>query len=577
MADRVVRRSAPGCGNGMTDNHNMLHNRSCKFEKTIIQTFYKAAEEENTEDLMFLHILDCIGCIGELTRDMDANSLTKSKRNIFWKAVREIADLELKYIIQREEEMEIEKKDLPTSAISRLLEYFPDNCKVHDGRSWMPFYWAVSLPNIAFEDIHNLIVTVTVLREEDGDENSVVLVGNSPPNLAHLACMANISVDVLHLLREHFPRLVDSIAEDYYNYTTLHFAVKYSNLAWVRELILLYPSMVEISDDYGCIPLLLLFQDINDSLLAQQILGELLKAAPYIARTIQRVNVYNVDNIMVSHSWLPLFFLLHYCNQCGNSSSGVLQMLTILLSAYPDALKIPDDNGCLPIHIAAARSPVHVLKLIAEESLDNISALTNNGLSVVHMAVRGLKVENLRYIFSIEPKLILVKDSKGSLAISHLIAGLKDDIYNSENDFNHNQHWYMDHDFASPFSNRSELLWFLLEIWSSIANKLATNQGQISDEFRVNQDQISEEFKYVYSFLSSSTNSYLDYPRRRLLANFPNLYEPEILRELNYSARRGALFIFFHGHFTSETNTIFATIKNGPGSKELIQSIISFL
>lgn len=584
----MVRRSAPGCGNGMTDNHNMLHNRSCKFEKTIIQTFYKAAEEENTEDLMFLHILDCIGCIGELTRDMDANSLTKSKRNIFWKAVREIADLELKYIIQREEEMEIEKKDLPTSAISRLLEYFPDNCKVHDGRSWMPFYWAVSLPNIAFEDIHNLIVTVTVLREEDGDENSVVLVGNSPPNLAHLACMANISVDVLHLLREHFPRLVDSIAEDYYNYTTLHFAVKYSNLAWVRELILLYPSMVEISDDYGCIPLLLLFQDINDSLLAQQILGELLKAAPYIARTIQRVNVYNVDNIMVSHSWLPLFFLLHYCNQCGNSLSGVVQMVTILLSAYPDALKIPDENGCLPIHIAAARSPVHVLQLIAEKSLGNISALNKYGLSVMHMAVRGLKLENFRYIFSIEPKLILVQDSKGDLAISHLIADLRDDIYNSEDDYNH-QHWYMYFDFVSPFSDRSKILWFLLEIWSSIsatANKREKDLDQRSDVFdqksdvfEVNQLQIiSEEFNKLYSFLSSSTYSGLDYPRRRLLmANFPTLSELAILRDLNYSARKLALLTFYHVPQNSETINICTRIKNGAGSNELIKSIISFL
>ena len=139
----MVRRSVPGLGNGMTNNHFI---RSCKFEKTIIQTFYKElAEEENTEDLMFLHILDCIGCIGELTRDMHADSLTKSKRNVYWRAVREIADLELKNIFQREkeEEMDMEKEDLPTSAISRLLECFPDNCKVHDGRSWMPFYWAV--------------------------------------------------------------------------------------------------------------------------------------------------------------------------------------------------------------------------------------------------------------------------------------------------------------------------------------------------------------------------------------------------------------------------------------------------
>jgi len=570
----------------MTNNHNKIFNRSCKFEETIIQTFYEElAQEENTEDLMFLHILDCIGCIGELTRDMHADSLTKSKRNVFWRAVREIADLELKNIFQREkeEEMDMEKEDLPTSAISRLLEYFPDNCKVHDGRSWMPFYWAVSLPNIACEDIHNLIVTVTVLREEDGDENSVVLVGNSPPNLVHLACMANTSVDVFHHLHHHFPHLVDSIAEDYYEYTTLHFAVKYSNLAWVRELILLYPSMVEMSDDFGCIPLLLLFLDFNDSSLAQQILGELINAFPDIAQTIQRVNVFNVDSIMVSHSWRPLFFLLHYCNQCGNSSSGVLEMVTILLSAFPDVLIIPDENGCLPIHIAAARSPVHVLQLIAEDSLDKISALTTNGLSVVHMAVRGLKLENLRYIFSIQPKLILVEDSKGGLAISHLIAGIHDDIYNSENDFNHiynsendfnhiynsendfnhNQHLYTKHDFESPFSNRSEFLWFLLEIWSSISDT---------------ENKIAMEFKTLYSFLSSSTNLCLDYPRRRLLmANIPTMYEPEILRDLNYSARRGALFIFFLAPLTSENMTIFTRIKTGPGSNELIKSIISFL
>jgi hypothetical protein len=316
--------------------------------------------------------------------------------------------------------------------------------------------------------------------------------------------------------------------------------------------------MVEMSDVFGCIPLLLLFLDFNDSSLAQQILGELINAFPDIAQIIQRVNVFNVDSIMVSHSWRPLFFLLHYCNQCGNSSSGVLEMVTILLSAFPDALIIPDENGCLPIHIAAARSPVHVLQLIAEKSLDKISALTKNGLSVVHMAVRGLKLENLRYIFSIQPNLILVEDSKGGLAISHLIAGIHDDIYNSENDFKDTKH-----DFESPFSNRSEFLWFLLEISSS--NKIAL-------------DQISEEFKILYSSLSSSTNLCLDYPRRRLLmANLPTLYEPEILRDLNYSARRGALFIFFLAPITSENMTIFTRIKTGPGSNELIKSIISFL
>ena len=84
----------------------------------------------------------------------------------------------------------------------------------------------------------------------------------------------------------------------------------------------------------------------------------------------------------------------------------------------------------------------------------------------------------------------------------------------------------------------------------------------------------------------------LQYPRRLLLlAGHPSLCLPEVLRDLNYSARRGALFLFFHHRpnlpplaFRSSptTNTatgatIFWRIRDGPGSKELIRIIIGFL
>jgi hypothetical protein len=86
----------------------------------------------------------------------------------------------------------------------------------------------------------------------------------------------------------------------------------------------------------------------------------------------------------------------------------------------------------------------------------------------------------------------------------------------------------------------------------------------------------------------------LQYPRRLLLlAGHPSLCLPEVLRDLNYSARRGALFLFFHRHLPnnppppatpslSSTNTatgatIFWRIRDGPGSTELIRAIIGFL
>jgi hypothetical protein len=73
----------------------------------------------------------------------------------------------------------------------------------------------------------------------------------------------------------------------------------------------------------------------------------------------------------------------------------------------------------------------------------------------------------------------------------------------------------------------------------------------------------------------------LEYPRRLLLpllADDPSLYMPKFLKELNYSARRGALFMFFHPLSTdTSVVNIFLRIRNGPGSKELIRAIILFL
>jgi hypothetical protein len=70
----------------------------------------------------------------------------------------------------------------------------------------------------------------------------------------------------------------------------------------------------------------------------------------------------------------------------------------------------------------------------------------------------------------------------------------------------------------------------------------------------------------------------LEYPRRLLLqAGHPSLCMPKVLEELNYSARRGALFMFFHPPCADSSVDIFLRIRNGPGSKELIRAIISFL
>eukprot|EP01035_Chromulina_nebulosa_P008256 gene8256-11189_t len=247
------------------------------FDSFAFDSFYA----DESDDLMYLHILDCIGAlfcnhkrrekIYFKTENRNKNDqVADSNRRIFWQAVRELADQELTL-----GDRKVADSSKINSAQSKVLNVFPDEAKRLDGRSWLPLHWAVSLPNTDIQDIENLIIAqpdrLNILTSEFGF------------NPIHLACL-NARVDVVHLLMDHLPLDERYVTSRYDGSTPLHMAVRSpsNSLALVRELIRLYPRALKMEDRHRNTPLHCVSTVSSEG---PQILQALLDAAPQIVQT----------------------------------------------------------------------------------------------------------------------------------------------------------------------------------------------------------------------------------------------------------------------------------------------------
>ena len=160
------------------------------------------------EDYLFMHILDCIGALSCIRADQQAkstneqgNSLLTSKHRVFWLAVREIAEreavlMEAKYSLSVPDNVPFEF----------VLNCFPDDSKLYDGRAWLPLHFAVSLPTANIVDVETLY-----------SANPAAVTSYTDPinkmNPCHLAAMINNPrLDVIQRLQVYYPPLGSSLA-----------------------------------------------------------------------------------------------------------------------------------------------------------------------------------------------------------------------------------------------------------------------------------------------------------------------------------------------------------------------------
>ena len=497
-------------------------------------------QQPSQEDIIFLRILDYIGAISTVRRKnkqkscflkrhskenvKDEDPVIASKYRIFWRAVREIADREI--AMEYEEYPNDYLHNLP---LCQLLECFPDESKQFDGRTWLPLHFAVVLPCTDLADIKTLLASqpqTTMLRMDDVYEY----------NPCHLAVMAqNPRLEVIQLLQEYSPMFGSSLAYDWN--TPLHLAAMHSNsAAMVQELIRFHAPALEMRNVDGYTPLCMI--QMNISLESPKMVQSLLEANPETARMV------NPES-----DQLPLNDILRNCDCDGCHPPA--EMIAALLAAYPDAVDIPDGHGYLSIHYAANQGNTEILKVIDEANKDNLSVLLPDGKSVADKSLAWQYLDNLRYIQSRVPELLTAPNHHSFNLLKRFIR----DEYHFETGA-----LRISEELTDPLSRAADILRFLLPLYSS------------SDIAAFGEDLLSG-----LSLDFNGTADDHDYVRRLILrAGAPSL-RPDLLKNLNYIARRGALLAFFGRTLAGEPPTILYRIRHGAGSTDLMRTIIEFL
>lgn len=470
------------------------------------------------EDYLFMHILDCIGALSCIRADQQAkstneqgNSLLTSKHRVFWLAVREIAEreavlMEAKYSLSVPDNVPFEF----------VLNCFPDDSKLYDGRAWLPLHFAVSLPTANIMDVETLY-----------SANPAAVTSYTDPinkmNPCHLAAMINNPrLDVIQRLQVYYPPLGSSLA--YHSNTPLHLAVMHStSAAMVRELARFYPAALEMRNSTCETPLSVVTSSVPRA--AFEKLQVLVEVAP------QTVRILNPDD---GHS-LPLHQLL-----CHDNPPQLMDMIAMLVESFQDSVNIPDGNGWLAIHHAVWTSSCDALKFIAEANMMNLRAHAPGFGSVAHLVIRVCCMEKLRYIHATLPSLLYtVCPTRGT--ILHELVNINDAEMKID---------------TSPLSAGSDMLRYLLRHCPGLV-AVQNSSGET-----------------LYDLLPDG----LVYIRRLLLIAAAPCLHSEVLKELNYAERRVAMLVFFSTATKKKLSAgIFSRIRLAPGAPELIRTIVGFL
>ena len=221
------------------------------------------------------------------------------------------------------------------------------------------------------------------------DDNS-----NTPLHLA--AKYLNSASIVRELAQLHPPAALElkNVSRD----TPLHTALKYStSVEVIRELIALDPATLMTRNQAGATPLAVTIDALGSNTeFHYWKLQVLLEAAPQAGR------IPSLNNRR-----LPLNHIL-----CRRNPHTTPEQVAMVLAVFREAVNIVDDRGCLTIFFAARFASLEAMKIIAEENMSNLSARSSDGRSVVHAAVYRNRLENLQYIHSMMPELLLCIEAR---------------------------------------------------------------------------------------------------------------------------------------------------------------------
>lgn len=375
-----------------------------------------SADDEQTLDIdrIMLHILECLGGLQCVMGRYDT-----ARANVFWNAVHTAAEIGLDSLSGH--------MDKRHPGATHLIRAFPNDSKATDGRSWLPLHWAAVCDDINPEDVR------TIAKEDP----LATLKGFNHPHSANpghlIAAVRKPNMAVVKCLYDFYPRMAYS--KDIQGDLPLHYAARYTqSIELIQYLLQANPSATKCKGDNDYIPLqcaiynehppsryeimkTLLQVDRSSAMVANPDGDSALHLAvdnecdPKVIQLL--ISAYpEASRIANDIGMLPLH------SACHLKRSYVSTVIKVLLNANPDGVRARNLDGWLPAHVAAQFSNTEVLKAIIDAYPAATMIVSNEGTGTpLHHAVQGKNVSNIAYLCNEYPECVKVRNGFGYLPL----------------------------------------------------------------------------------------------------------------------------------------------------------------
>jgi ankyrin repeat protein len=309
------------------------------------------SDDELKQGLM-RHILDCVSALGSVARSA---ALRPTHDEVFLAALKQIIDRNMK-ISRGETPLE----SFPSKWIHGQFPGSGDS----DSYSWLPLHWCAALSDesdtINKEHLRALLeedpVDLQLMSEDQEVSPTSLAIAKDNPSLGFINELISIDGSVVQ-------------KPDRDGAFALMYACAWNEKTTLTEkLYSLNPKAINFTDAYGFLPLH--FACYAGTL--ENVIFLLLKY-PKAAMIKNRAGV------------LPLLAC------AANTRRGGVEMARVLIEEYPEAINIPDDEGSLPLHIAAQFSSIDTIKFFYAVNPSAASTANSEGLLPMHFA--GLRKE----------------------------------------------------------------------------------------------------------------------------------------------------------------------------------------
>lgn len=559
---------------------------------------------------MRCHILNCLAALSVI--QIEAKKLIASdderresvKRKVFCAACSMMIETEL---------------DNDEVVMTTLLSAFPDSSKMSDEKKWLPMHFTVVLfinNKISAEDVHMMhsvdVFAITRLSENDDlqgctpvhllcmqkepnismvryfcirDPKSFFLRDNKGRCTLHLAAQYSESVDLLQTLLQINEKMTEFFSGDngyYGNSSPLGLLCRRSEFLTFHDMLLCLidvDNTVEVIHDGvdQC------FKSYKESELGDHNISPGSRGE----RTVNLLQILlnaNIEVIKYSDAWIFFTAASHLRGELG------VAVLSLLIRMDSNGVKTIDSHGEeLPIHRAASKSCVNVVKLLLNAYPEALLKLNFEECNLLHLALESGsdddRREKVKYLCGQCPAFIHQKNAFGNTPLNESL------VYN--------------------FDLKSVIC--LCDIDETVVTDKCTPRADPDDgddddanyrrlgqlplhlliAFNPPKSELSDEGDCLRLFLrlypSSAgikdgynrspydlavSNNLSAYFLRLLLANDPTI-DPVKRCNLNYAARRDGMFLAYRALSINLEPTIWASIRYE--DKYLLKYVLSYL